>query len=75
MAPAIVAIAGFDPLRDEEDAYAERLREAGVVVSRRMFPSLIHGFALMTGICRAAREATVDLARETGRSLRAGSSR
>ena len=53
--PAYVATAGFDPLRDEGEAYAARMREAGVQVALRRHPGLIHGFANMTAISRTAR--------------------
>ncbi len=61
LAPAIVTTAGFDPLRDEGEAYAAALREAGgrVVVDR--MPELIHGFINMTTI-PAARDAVLRLA-------------
>jgi acetyl esterase len=55
--PAYIATAGFDPLRDEAEAYAERLRAAGVPVALRRHPGLIHGFANMTAISRSARAA------------------
>lgn len=42
--PAIVVTAGFDLLRDQGDAYARRLREAGVDVVLRRHPTLVHGF-------------------------------
>lgn len=50
--PAYIATAGFDPLRDEGEAYAERLREAGVVVALSRQPDLIHGYINYLGIGR-----------------------
>jgi acetyl esterase len=58
--PALVMTAGFDPLRDEGRAYAARLREAGVTVDDRLYPTLIHGFMAMTGGVAAARGAYED---------------
>jgi acetyl esterase len=43
--PAVVATAGFDPLRDEGNRYAVAMRAAGVPVDLREFRSLMHGFA------------------------------
>jgi acetyl esterase len=60
--PAYVLTAGFDPLRDEGEAYAERMREAGVEVTLRRHPGLIHGFANMTAISAAANAAMGELA-------------
>ncbi|OAP61708.1 hypothetical protein AYL99_03911 [Fonsecaea erecta] len=42
--PALIQISGLDPLRDEEFAYADRLREAGIPVDIEVFPGLPHGF-------------------------------
>jgi acetyl esterase len=53
--PALVAIAGFDILRDEGEAYAAALQSASVRVSIERFPSLEHGFIHMTGVAPAAR--------------------
>jgi len=61
LAPAYLTTAGFDPLRDEGEAYAARLREAGVPVVLRRHPGLIHGFANMTAISREARDAMLEL--------------
>jgi len=60
--PAYVTTAGFDPLRDEGEAYATRLREAGVKVALRRHPGLIHGFANLTAVSRTARAAMQELA-------------
>lgn len=45
LAPALIAVAGFDPLRDEGEDYANALRAAGVDVDLRYMGSLTHGFA------------------------------
>ncbi len=42
--PALVITAGFDPLRDEGIAYADRLSSVGVVVSHVHFSGQIHAF-------------------------------
>ena len=58
--PAYVATAGFDPLRDEGEAYAERLQQAGVQVALRRHPGLVHTFANLTAICPSARQAMLE---------------
>jgi acetyl esterase len=60
--PAYVATAGFDPLRDEGEAFARRLREAGVQVALRRHPGLVHTFLNLTAICPTAREAMLEAA-------------
>jgi acetyl esterase len=60
--PAYIAIAGFDPLRDEGERYGERLRSEGVRVAVRRHPGLIHTFANMTSFSRSAREAMSEAA-------------
>jgi acetyl esterase len=42
--PALIISAGCDPLRDEAEAYARKLREQGVEVTYRLEPDLLHAF-------------------------------
>jgi acetyl esterase len=60
--PAYVATAGFDPLRDEGEAYALRMREAGVQVALCRHPGLIHSFANETAVSRTSRGAMLEAA-------------
>ena len=62
VAPAFIASAGFDPLRDEAEEYAGRLREAGVRVALQRQVGLVHGFASVTGVGRKGREALLTAA-------------
>jgi acetyl esterase len=62
LAPAYVTTAGFDPLRDEGEAYAERMQAAGTHVALRRHSGLIHGFANMTAISRSSRGAMSEVA-------------
>ncbi len=57
LAPAFVLTAGFDPLWSEGQAYAKTLEAAGVPVTLRDWPGLIHGFLNMGGLVPAAGEA------------------
>lgn len=60
VAPAYVATAGFDPLRDEGEEYAARLRAAGVGVALRRHSDLIHGFIKTISIGHASRDALLE---------------
>jgi acetyl esterase len=65
--PAYVLTVGADPLRDEGDEYAKRLKEAGVPVTYRTFPGQFHGFFTMGKLLQQANVA----AREIGVWLKA----
>ncbi|MGC2775290.1 MAG: alpha/beta hydrolase [Bradyrhizobium sp.] len=59
--PAYVLTAGADPLRDEGDEYARRLREAGVPVTHRTHPGQFHGFFTMGKLLKQANVAARDI--------------
>jgi acetyl esterase len=65
--PATVITAGHDPLRDEGNAYAKALADAGVAVEHLENPTMIHGFFWMLG----AIEHTRGVYDQAGRNLRA----
>ncbi len=62
VAPAHVVTAGFDPLRDEGEAYARLLAEKGIEVDLKRYPSMIHGFFNMVGVGREAPAYNAEIA-------------
>ena len=62
LATAIVVTGGFDPLLDQGEAYARRLREAGVPVVYRCYDHLAHAFTAFTGAVPAADVACREIA-------------
>jgi acetyl esterase len=61
VAPALVVTAGFDPLRDEGEAYARRLREAGVRTLLRRHSGYVHGFINALANGPGPREAIAEM--------------
>jgi acetyl esterase len=66
---AQVVTAEHDPLRDQGEAYARRLREAGVPVELRREDGLVHNFLMYDQISPACARASDHLARDVGRLL------
>ncbi len=62
LAPAIVVTAGFDPLLDQGEAYARRLKEAHVPTVYRCYDNLCHAFTAFTGAVPAADIACREIA-------------
>jgi acetyl esterase len=63
VAPAWIAAAQYDPLHDEDVAYAQRLSAAGVTVTLRDYPGMIHSFFQHGGFVPAVRLAHDDAAK------------
>jgi cation diffusion facilitator CzcD-associated flavoprotein CzcO/acetyl esterase/lipase len=59
--PALVVTAGFDPLRDEGEAYAAALTKAGTKAKLLRFDGLIHGFFNLTGLHPASEKAVIEI--------------
>jgi acetyl esterase len=64
--PAFVITAEFDPLRDEGEAYAARLQQAGVPVTVKRYPGMVHGFVSMRGVVSGGRQAIQEAAKFVG---------
>ena len=59
--PALIATAGFDPLRDEGEQYAAALQAAGTAVDLRPMGSLTHAFANFFQLGGGSAVATTEL--------------
>jgi acetyl esterase len=60
--PGLCITAGYDPLRDEGEAFAERLRGAGIAVRTSRYDGMFHGFFAMGGRLDEARAAVAEAA-------------
>ncbi len=60
--PALVVTAEFDPLRDEGEAYARRLIEAGVPATSTRYDGMVHGFLSYHEVADAGRQALAESA-------------
>jgi acetyl esterase len=70
LAPAVLAVAGFDPLRDEGLAYGEAMAKAGVPVRSRCYDDMVHGFFGM-GVLPEGPAMATEIAAAAGAVLRA----
>jgi acetyl esterase len=64
LAPAIVVVAEYDPLRDETVAYAERLGAAGVDVSVHRYDDMPHAFFSFVNLFKTGNEAVARVGAE-----------
>ncbi|MBI3247281.1 MAG: alpha/beta hydrolase [Deltaproteobacteria bacterium] len=62
VAPAYVITAEFDPLRDEGEAYAARLKDAGVRVEAKRYDGAIHGFFSLGHLMDQGKQVVADAA-------------
>ncbi|SDG05031.1 acetyl esterase [Pseudonocardia oroxyli] len=75
LAPAVIATAGFDVLRDDGEAYTRKLRDAGVRAHHTRYAGLIHGFFDLDRWSTAARTAIDEITADFGTILRSSHDR
>jgi acetyl esterase len=62
--PALIQVAGHDPLRDDGTRYADALRTAGVPVRLTEYAGMPHGFIGFPRFCRSAPQALAEICAE-----------
>jgi len=62
LAPALIITTELDAQRDEGEAYAQRLRDAGCLVTHTRYPGVLHGFFQMGGVIASGRVAIAEVA-------------
>lgn len=70
--PALVITAECDPIRDQGEAYAQRLKEAGVLVERKRYEGAIHAFFNLAGVIDSGRQAVEDAGTALKKALKTG---
>ncbi len=67
--PSHIVLCGWDPLNAEGRAYADKMAAAGVPVTTRELPGMVHGFMNLTAISVPARDAILDAGEIVGKAL------
>ncbi len=62
--PALLITAEFDPLRDEGEKYAKKLKAAGVPVVYKEYKGMVHAFFVMTKFLKSARDLEIQIGEE-----------
>ncbi len=74
VAPALVLLPECDPLVDEGQAYAAKLRDAGVPVELRLYPGMIHEFLRMGTVVDTGAQAVAAIAARLAAAFRSAAS-
>ena len=69
IAPAHMVLCGWDPLKYEANAYADKMASFGVKVTIREHADMVHGFMNMTAFSETVRDAIRDAGTVTGKAL------